>query len=616
MTRSKLLLDVPNPFGEGIVRSPWEFDPARTPDVETIHANAYGIALRLLTKDLRHAGQSALLVDGPAGSGKTHLISRLARRLREGGPAALPCYFDLTDTPPQMLWSHLRKRVAADLLLRPGPNGQSGLQRLLSHHLPGLFDAAPPPGNRSLLDWLGSLLAPKRRAQICTRLQQELFEKVRLVGEVRITLLKLFSDDAAQARLAQDWLLGEQLSDDELARFGLPASDLADQVREHQSRAVVLSFLRLATDSLPVVVCFDQIEHLMHTLNDRTGYARFGQLVTALRHGLGRGLFVVSFIRSDHVHLLRDAAGEADWARLAENRASLSPLTWAEANQLILQRMNAVEPLRLLRQGKGDEYWPLEKRRLQEAYHKMRFTCTPRDLLWECKKLFGTEGSEQTLESYLLSKWQQRCQQRANAAVGDRLLHALNAVPWLGELLGSGARKVDVADLHEALPDAHLFLQMPEGGRIALSACPRTPHLWRRLDRIARDWKGLPKKLACRRFVVVCDTPEKSLPPGTKDRLINLGKLKSVAVVVPTQAWLCGLEALHSLLIEANKGDLLYEGRAVDAAGFQQWAREGITAPAHELGVLRGLFDEFGLEVPNGPPSGPGAKPPVLAEVG
>ena len=45
-----------------------------------------------------------------------------------------------------------------------------------------------------------------------------------------------------------------------------------------------------------------------------------------------------------------EAVGEADWARLAENRVGLSPLTWAEANQLILQRMNAIEPLRQLRQ--------------------------------------------------------------------------------------------------------------------------------------------------------------------------------------------------------------------------------------------------------------------------
>ena len=65
-----------------------------------------------------------------------------------------------------------------------------------------------------------------------------------------------------------------------------------------------------------------------------------------------------------------------------------------------------------------------------------------------------------------------------------------------------------------------------------------------------------------------------------------------------------------------NKGDLVYEGRAVEAADFQRWAKEGIAAPAHELGVLRGLFDEFGLDVPTGPPPGPGPKTPARAGVG
>jgi hypothetical protein len=267
--------------------------------------------------------------------------------------------------------------------------------------------------------------------------------------------------------------------------------------------------------------------------------------------------------------------------------------------------MNAVEPLRLLRQGKGDEYWPLEKRRLQEAYHKLRLTCTPRELLWECKRLFGPAEPTPPPDAYLLAKWQQGCQQRARGASGDRLLHALNALPWLGELLDSRAGKVDLVELHEALPDANLFLQMPDGSRVAFSACQRTPQLWRRLDRISRDWQGVPKTLACRRFVVVGDTPAKELPPATKTRLEALGKLKGMTAIVPTPGSLTGLEALHALLIEANKGDLVYAGKTVEAAEFQKWARKAVVEPGHELGVMRLLFDEFGLEVPTGPPPGP-----------
>ncbi len=470
MSVSKLLVDIPNPFSEGIVRIPWEFDPGRTPDIASIHANAFGICLRLLEQDVRRNGQSSLLIDGPAGSGKTHLIARLARRLGAGELPALLCYVNLDDVAPQMMWSHLRRCVGGDLLLRAGLDGKSGLERLLELRMPGLLADAAPRGNRSLLDWVRDAFAAPRRAQIRERIQKELFEQVRLDMEVRIALPNLFQEDAEQAQIARDWLLGERLPEEQLRRLNLPIGDLSDHVREHQSRTVTLSLLKLASDALPVVLCFDQVEHLIHTLNDRTGFVRFGQVLAKLRHEVSKGLFLVSFLRSDQVQNLKDAVGVADWARIAENRVNLSPLTWNEAHQLILQRMNAVEPLRRLRKGMVDQYWPMEKHRLQEIYHRLRLTCTPRELLWECKKLYGVTDDPLPLYSYLLLKWQQLCKQKMTNVGVDRLLHAVNGVPWLAELLGGDSVKVDLQDLQDYLPDANLFLQEPDGGRIAFRA--------------------------------------------------------------------------------------------------------------------------------------------------
>jgi hypothetical protein len=467
-----------------------------------------------------------------------------------------------------------------------------------------------------LLEWIRDAVSPPRRAEVCSRIQQELFEQVRLDREVRSALLHLFQEDVCVAELARDWLVGERLTDEQLKRLGLPTGDLSDQVREHQSRAVVLSLLRLATGPLPVVLCFDQVEHLLHTLQDRTGFARFGQLIAKLRHEAGNGLLLVSFLRSDQVQNLRDAVGTSDWARVAENRASLSPLTWAEAHQLVLQRMNALEPLRLLRQGQSDQYWPLGKRRLQEIYQRMRLTCTPRDLLWECKKAFGEEDQSLSREAYLLLKWQQACQQKQLAPAGERLLHALNGVPWLAALLDCRYEKIDQVELHEYLPDANLFLQAPDGGRVALSACPRTPHLWRRFDRQSRDWQNLPRKLSCHRLVLLCDTEANDLPPGTRSRLRTLCKLKGVTAVCPPPEHMVGLDSLHSVLTDAHKGDLVYEGKAVEAEEVDRWARKGVVAPGHELGVLRLVLDELGLELPGSPAPALGAAEPALAQDG
>jgi hypothetical protein len=618
MTLSKLLVDIPNPFGDGIVGNPWHFDAKQTPDIESIHAPAFGTCLRLLMRDVRANGQSSLLIAGPAGSGKTHLVARLRRRLHVSEPPGLLCYVNLDDVPPQMLWAYLRQRVATDLLIRPDAKGKTGLERLLEIRMPGLLAGAAPKSDAedSIFTWLTKVFPSGRRAQICTRLRQELFEKVRLDAEVRTALLKLFVDDIQQVQLARDWLMGERLTDDQLTRLGLPQGDLSDQVLEHQSRQVVLSLLKLADSSLPIVVCFDQIEHLMHTLQDRSGFVRLGQMIAKLRHEAMQGLLVLCFVRSDLLSLFHDAVGAADWARIAENIMSLSPLTWNEANQLILQRMNSVPALRQLRQGQTDEYWPLSKQRLQAIYNRLRLTCTPRELLWECKKVFSDRGPPQALQEYLLTKWKQKNQQKKSLPVGDRILHALNGVPWLAILLNTPYEKIDLRDLQEALPDANVFLQTPKGERIALSACARTPQLWRRFDRLSKDWNRLSKRLNCRRLILVCDTPLEKLPPGTKSRLESFTQVAGVHSLCPATEQLIGLDALHSVFTDAQKGELVYEGQALPGEEVERWARECLFAPGHELGTMRLLFDDLGFDLPATTSSVKAAGQVVLARNG
>src|SRR5205823_5850808 len=97
--------------------------------------------------------------------------------------------------------------------------GKTGLERLLERRLPGLLASPAPRGNRSLLDWVRDAVSPPRRAQVCSRIRQELFEQVRLDREVRSGLLNLFQEDAGVAQLAGDWLVGERLTDEQLTRL-------------------------------------------------------------------------------------------------------------------------------------------------------------------------------------------------------------------------------------------------------------------------------------------------------------------------------------------------------------------------------------------------------------
>ena len=73
------------------------------------------------------------------------------------------------------------------------------------------------------------------------------------------------------------------------------------------------------------------------------------------------------------------------------------------------------------------------------------------------------------------------------------------------------------------------------------------------------------------------------------------------------------LDALHSLLTDAHKGELVYEGQAVPAEEVDRWAHQSIAAAGHELGALRMLFDELGLDLPASTLPAKAPSQPVLA---
>src|SRR5580704_14780811 len=74
-----------NPFRDTIVASPWE---ATRTDVPEIHGEVFDRCLEGI-EHVRQSGRSAaLLIHGEAGSGKTHLLSRLRTYLAPQGPTA------------------------------------------------------------------------------------------------------------------------------------------------------------------------------------------------------------------------------------------------------------------------------------------------------------------------------------------------------------------------------------------------------------------------------------------------------------------------------------------------------------------------------------------------
>jgi hypothetical protein len=131
-----------NPYRANVVQDAWQ-NPA---DVPEINAEAFQACLDGIASAANGIPDS-LLVFGPAGSGKTHLLTRLQRHLLNTAAAApdrvLHCVFIFVrlQTNPTLLWQHLRKRLSGDLMRRD--QGITQLQRLLAHQMNLGFSTSP-----------------------------------------------------------------------------------------------------------------------------------------------------------------------------------------------------------------------------------------------------------------------------------------------------------------------------------------------------------------------------------------------------------------------------------------------------------------------------------------
>src|SRR5690606_18170518 len=123
------------------------------------------------------------------------------------------------------------------------------------------------------------------------------------------------------------WLGGTSLPEAALNRLDLAQDEGTDEEREDESRRVVLMLCKLAGESLPIVLSFDQVEALEMTPGDRDAVFAFGQLISTL-HDETSNVLLLSCMQSSFLTQLRDHARGADYDRMKSlGTYSLDPLS-------------------------------------------------------------------------------------------------------------------------------------------------------------------------------------------------------------------------------------------------------------------------------------------------
>jgi hypothetical protein len=551
------LAAIPNPFRNNVVLDAWQ-SPA---DIEEIHAGAFQACLTGIASAASGVPDS-LLIYGGAGSGKTHLLTRLQRHLaktaREAPDQVLRCVFVFVrlQTAPQLLWQHVRRRLADDLMRRD--QGLTQLQRLIAHQI-GVQAGKSP---RAAVFALKVLEGEDK--ETLSRHVSELSLNLALPRDLSIVIEHLALNRSV--RDAAGWLAGDSLPEAVSSALGL-GPDSADD-REEAARSVVTALCKLAGGTLPIVFCFDQVEALQRSRDDDNALFRFGRLAADL-HDTDPNVFLVTCLQSAVLESFNKAVPAADAQRMAKRRVVLDPLSDKQVEKLLRARLESIGELVALRQKRpNDPFYPLPRRFVNDLAAD-RTGAVPRRLLAEAARKFeelshGKVEEAPNDDEYLATELFLR-QQTAKTELGpgDTPRVVIQGVQLMAKL---GATPVSTAD------ETHTDLILGGKRKVALSIRNEADGrvLGPKLKRLLQD---TPRPDGAR--VVIVRDPRLTIAKTAVKTRENLALLqaKGAKLVEPTLAALAALEALQSLFSDAKSGDLANDGAPLAEGTVLEWLR-------------------------------------------
>jgi hypothetical protein len=276
-------------------------------------------------------------------------------------------------------------------------------------------------------------------------------------------------------------------------------------------------------------------------------------------------------------------AGPA-YDRMAMYQASLNPLLWPEAELLIQARDRTVLELESRRRANGlSPFWPLDLAALKRAVGVEGLSA--RKLLNACAQMFDeSQGGISTpppVEVYLDTQFARRREAALGQVGFERSREVIGStLPHLVAVLGHGTWSRHTDPIPQLRPGDVDGVWASSDGRVAVHVCDARDmrSAWRPLERLknALDQGRLEK-------VVVIRDARESLRGDATTRHLEALRERGAAYIRPTAELLAALDALRSLLADAQSGDLSRDGDSISVATVQQWLERYVPAPVREL---------------------------------
>lgn len=404
----KLILQSTNPFDNYRSVDFWRSQQEASPVVESIHAEAIATVTEILNRVAGDRCTRTLLLEGDPGSGKTYLLGRLKKTLNN------KAFFAYINPFPQSdrVWWHIL-RYTVDSLVQI-PDGQKDSQLML---------------------WLKSLSVFTKRT-IKQRLTQDNFwegltsDRQKFIKHLKTTYKHsaIYNPDnffgvlhdlinPKKYDLACEWLRGDDLSEESLKELGVKSSiDTEEAACE-----TLANFGRIATETQPIVLCFDQLESIARLPNGFPDLQTLFSVATKI-HDDNKNFLVVISITTDTWRQNESYVDQSHKDRI-DIKTHLKPIDLTEVEAILATRLQFLHSQ--VNPQPETNIYPLTRQYLLKKFPRKK--TNPREIL-----IFGRD----TLQAY--KKW------LVNGAIGtfepdedeidrSKLIASFN-LKWIEEL--------------------------------------------------------------------------------------------------------------------------------------------------------------------------------------
>ncbi|MFB2918089.1 ATP-binding protein [Aerosakkonema funiforme] len=288
-------------------------DPVLT--VEYIHQDILIEIEALLDLVAQDRRTRTLMLYGDSGSGKTYLLGRLKRTFNR------KAFFVYIDPFPDsdFIWRHVL-RYTVDSLLQV-PQGQQESQLLL--WLKGLSVFK----QRSILERIRG-----DRQAFIRKLRDTYSTGIYNANEFFSVLYDLLNPELRL--LACDWLRGDDLNEEDLKKLRLKSAINT----EDAAQKILANFGRIAAETQPIVLCFDQLENIARLPDGNIDLQALFTVNSSIHNQNLKNFLVIISLITDIGRQNADRIHQSDKARI-DHRVSLKRISLDLAEALWASRL-------------------------------------------------------------------------------------------------------------------------------------------------------------------------------------------------------------------------------------------------------------------------------------